>query len=274
MPHKTESACSATYASLAVKFDTVNNELLAVYHLRNFGNTADHDCHGGGLVYTTGTGTTNGYLIISNDDRLFHFNLDNAIPYNTDNDPGNAVVEYTLPQSKAPLTMSYPGGSPNDNISALGMSNDHNGDLYLWTTDFDTTNNREVIGYPIDNTGEITQTTADYRFPCNNANLRYMQGIQVTSATADEYKILISRAVGNSDSKLVEASFLDDGGSFNPSLAETTAGTDKFFGPRGSEGVTVHGTTAWVVFESGCAKFETNDSWKYNFPYILKIDVS
>jgi hypothetical protein len=267
MPAYNESGCSGAYASLAVKFNTTNNQIEAVYHLRNTTNTVDQQCHNGGLVYTTGSGTTDGYLIISHDDILYHYNLDDAVLVN------DGGIEYTLPEETR-ITVTYPASSPNTRVSATGLANDFAGNPYLWATEFSSTNGMWILGYPIDATGRVSQTTSDYGFPCNANILDQVQGLQVIATSATTYTFLLSTASSGDDSELVEVTFTEHGTTgFLPSQT-ATSGTAKFYGPRGLEGVTVYGTTAWTVNESGCRKWINNTTWDYSFPYIMKIDIS
>jgi hypothetical protein len=281
-----------TDASIVMVYDTAgdsgNGTLDKIYILQNSGGS-DFTKHCGGCIVSGDNiiiTQHNGTQVTS----FVHFDMTTAsevvgsggveweVEAGTIVNAGNGSYP-TTPDTNGNGT--YYGVAYNPAVSSCGIANDHNGNPFAWVAYY--ASRTWILGFAM--TGDaVTGTTPTYAFEIASYNDgRSIQGLDLKSASASEYRFIISRsAQGTIDwSAVTEVVFPgpndDPGGDQTDWLPALPASsyTNHHYGPLGNEGCSfISPSTVWTWSESGCSKYYGNSLWSDSFPYIIKVDIS
>lgn len=237
--------------SIVAEINKSTNKLKRVFRLyrpngdANYGHVGGLEFHNGSLYIPYGTSIYR-YPLSEAPNPDYVFNPDTFANPRGDQNPLTSVTSYSL--------SSYL--QTNNGIDALHISTDTNGDVILWTCDYDSSAYKKILGFVINSSGAVT-TPAKYAFTlpvisvngfaCYNTTSTEFYFYMVTGGVWKRVRYLKSSATAQSTSTV-------------------------FNGPHGTEDFTLVGSQVWTTSETGARVYQKgSELWPELYPFLFGV---
>ncbi len=242
--------------SIVAEIHKPTNAMKRVFRLYRPNGDANY-AHVGGLEYHDGSiyvayGTSvYRYPLASAPNPGYVFNAQTFTNPKGDQNPLTVVTTY-------PLSSYLQGNGAN---STLHIATDTNGDKILWTTEYDTSSNRKLLGFKINPDGSIPLQNAVYSFTLPVTGVNGMCCYNMTSTECYFYVV-----TGGVWKRL----------RYLKSSATAQSNTTVFTGPGGTEDFTMVGSQIWTTNESGARYYQKRTSpapWDNLYPFLFGVSL-
>ena len=213
----------------------------------NYGHVGGLEYHNGELYVAYGSSVYR-YPLASAPNPSYIFNAQTFANPRGDQNPLTVVTTTTF----------NPTQLQNNTVhSTLHIQTDTNGDKILWTTEYNTSANKKLLGFKINADNTIASAAAVYSF---NLPVTAVNGMCCYSMTSTEcYFYVVSGGVWRRV-RYVKGN------------ATAQANTAVFIGPGGTEDFTMVGSQIWTTNESGARYYQKRTDgapWDNMYPFLF-----